>query len=133
MKPNKIESNIIKQSTHSNLFVKVLAFPKTLLTYVYFICLMNMSSPKYEGLSIFISDSAMRELVKHKQTIYDVVQILEEGYNSSRKRKQGTIEKWLDKGDKTFNAVIIKDYHFTLKEECWVLIHFGKFTRRKSK
>ncbi len=89
-----------------------------------------MFDDKYRGLRIAISDSALRELVQEGKTIYDVVEILEKGYDSPRKRKSGTIEKWLNKGKKTYNAVIVKDYHEILKEDCWVLIHFGKFTRR---
>ena len=85
---------------------------------------------KYKGLRIAISHSAMQELMHEGKTIYDVVEILENGYGAPRKRKEGTIEKWLDKGKKTYNAVIVKDYHEILKENCWVLIHFGKFSRR---
>ena len=90
-----------------------------------------MFDDKYDGLRIAISHSAMQELMQEGKTIYDVVEILENGYDAPRKRKQGTIEKWIDKGKKTYNAVIVKDYHEILKEDCWVLTHFGKFTRRK--
>jgi len=90
-----------------------------------------MFNEKYKGLRIAISHSAMQELMQEGKTIYDVVKILEEGYDAPRKRKQGTIEKWLDKGKKTYNVVIVKDYHEILREDCWVLIHFGKFSRRK--
>ena len=89
-----------------------------------------MFNEKYKGLRIAISHSAMQELMQEGKTIYDVVEILENGYDAPRKRKQGTIEKWLDKGKKTYNAVIVKDYHEILKEDCWVLTHFGKFSRR---
>ena len=89
-----------------------------------------MFNDKYKGLRIAVSDSAMRELVKEGKTLYEVVEILENGYDAPRKRKLGTIEKWLDKGKKTFNVVIVKDYHEILKEDCWVLTHFGKFSRR---
>ena len=92
-----------------------------------------MFNEKYKDLRIAISHSAMQELMQEGKTIYDVVEILENGYDAPRKRKEGTIEKWLDKGKKTYNAVIAKDYHEILKEDCWVLIHFGKFTRRKLK
>ena len=90
-----------------------------------------MFSEKYKGLRIAVTESAMRELMKEEKTLHDVVQILEEGYEAPRKRKTGTIEKWLDKGNKTFNVVIAKDYNEIMKEDCWVLIHFGKFSRRK--
>ena len=89
-----------------------------------------MFNEKYKGLRIAISHSAMQELMQEGKTIYDVIKILEDGYDAPRKRKAGTIEKWLDKGKKTYNTVIVKDYHEILKEDCWVLIHFGKFTRR---
>ena len=89
-----------------------------------------MFNEKYKGLRIAISHSAMQELMQEGKTIYDVVEILEKGYDAPRKRKSGTIERWLDKGKKTYNAVIVKDYHEILKEDCWVLIHFGKFSGR---
>ena len=89
-----------------------------------------MFSEQYEGLRIAISKSAMKELMQEGKTIYDVVEILERGYDAPRKRKSGTRERWFDKGKKTYNAVIVRDYHEILKEDCWVLIHFGKFTRR---
>lgn len=91
---------------------------------------MSMFNEKYKGLRIAISHSAMQELMQEGKTIYDVVEILENGYDAPRKRKSSTIEKWMNKGKKTYNAVIVKDYHEILKEDCWVLIHFGKFTRR---
>jgi len=90
-----------------------------------------MFNEKYKGIRIAITDSAMRELMKEEQTLYDVVEILEEGQDAPRKRKTGTIEKWLDKGKKTFNVVIAKDYDNISKEDCWVLIHFGKFSKRR--
>jgi len=89
-----------------------------------------MFNDRYKGLRIAISHSAMKELMQEGKTVYDVVEILENGYDAPRKRKQGTVETWLDKGKKTYNVVIAKDYHEILKEDCWVLIHFGKFSRR---
>ena len=88
-----------------------------------------MFNEKYKGLRIAISHSAMQELMQEGKTIYYVVEILENGCEAPRKRKEGTIEKWLDKGKKTYNVVIVKDYHEILREDCWVLIHFGKFSR----
>lgn len=105
--------------------------PKGLNTYVYYICLISMFNDKYKGLRIVVSDSAMRDLMNEEKTLYDVVNILEDGYDAPRQRKAGTIERWLDKGSKTLNAVVVKDYNEIMKEDCWVLIHFGKFTRRK--
>ena len=90
-----------------------------------------MFDDRYQDLRIAVSDSAMRELMKEEKTLYDVVKILEQGYDAPRKRKVGTIEKWLDVGKKTFNVVIALDYNEIMKEDCWVLIHFGKHTTFK--
>ena len=90
-----------------------------------------MFDKRYQGLRIEVSRSAMMELMKLGMSLYEVVALLEKGYHAPRKRKPGTIEKWLDKGNKTFNAVIVKSYNDILQEECWLLIHFGKFTRRQ--
>src|SRR3989344_3969463 len=92
-----------------------------------------MLGETYNGLRIVVSDSAMRKLMKEEKTLYDVVEILEKGYDAPRKRKQGISEKWLDKRNKTFNAVVARDYNEIMKEDCWILIHFGKFSRRKLK
>lgn len=89
-----------------------------------------MPSPRFHGLRIIVSDSAMRELFKLEKSLLDVVEVLEQGYDAPRKRKEGTIERWLDKGNKTFNAVIALDYNGIMHEECWVLVHFGRFARK---
>ena len=73
----------------------------------------------------------MRELMQEGLTLDDVQEILEQGHDAPRKRKKGCIEKWLDRGNKTYNAVVARDYNETLKEEVWVLVHFGKFGRKK--
>ena len=85
----------------------------------------------YHGLRIAVTDSAMRELIKEGKGLNFIVKVLEDGYDAPRRRKKGTIEKWMNKGNKTFNVVVVKDYDEVMKEECWVLIHFGKFTRRR--
>ncbi|MFH1506631.1 MAG: hypothetical protein ABIE94_06645 [archaeon] len=73
----------------------------------------------------------MQELMQEGTDLSDVLDILENGYESPRKRKRGTVEKWLNRGNKTYNAVIVKDYYETNKEEVWLLIHFGKFTTKR--
>ncbi len=86
---------------------------------------------KIQGLQIMPSYAALRELMQEGRTLDDVFEILENGYDAPRKRKEGTIEKWLNKGNKTYNVVVLKDYNEMLKEEVWLLIHFGKFGRKK--
>ena len=89
----------------------------------------NTFGIRYEGLRIIPSRAAMRELYKCGKALVDVVEILEFGQDAPRKRKHGTIERWLGKKNKVYNAVIVRDYNERLKEECWVLIHFGKFSK----
>lgn len=103
---------------------------KDLYTYVNNICFEDMFG-SYNGIKIHVSYSAAQELFKEEKTLSDVLEILNLGSDAPRKRKKDTIEKWLRKGNKTYNAVIVKNYNEALKEECYVLIHFGKFTRNK--
>lgn len=90
-----------------------------------------MFDVRYKGLRIAVSKAGMRELVKEGKTLLDVVDVLERGYESPRKRGKEIIEKWLDAGGKTFEAVIARDYNEILKEEVWVLIHFGRFGKHR--
>lgn len=90
-----------------------------------------MFDARYKELRIAPSLAATRELTKEGKDLYFVLKVLEEGYDSRRKRAKDTIEKWFDKGNKTFEVVIAKDYDEIAKEEVWVLIHLGKFTKRK--
>ncbi len=101
------------------------------ITYSNNICLLAALDSKYKGLRIAISNSAMRELMNEGKALEDVLDILENGYRAPRKRKKGTIEKWFDIGKKTYNAVIAKSFDEISKEDVWVLVHFGKFTRKK--
>ncbi len=86
---------------------------------------------KYRGLKLVPSYSATRELMRYGFDLYDVVSMLELGYSAPRKRKKDVIEKWFDNGNKTYNIVIGKDYNEKFKEEVWIIIHVGKFARRK--
>jgi hypothetical protein len=90
-----------------------------------------MFGSRYKGLRIHVSHSAMGELFNHGATMDDVASVLEQGRDAPRRRARGTIERWLDRGEKTFNAVVARDYDHTLREEVWVLIHYGCFTRKR--
>lgn len=98
---------------------------KALNTYVDDICYIRTSFVRYEGLALIPSYAAIRELVKEGKALSDVLNVLENGEDAPRKRKKGTIERWLHKRKKTYNAVIIKDYNEQMREEVWVLVHFG--------
>lgn len=89
-----------------------------------------MFDVRYKGLRIIPSRSAGRELVKCGLMIADCREILEDGHEP-RKRSKGTIEKWMDFGDKTYNVVVVKSHNFLYREDVYLIIHMGKFTKKK--
>ena len=86
----------------------------------------------YKELRLIPSKTAGRELIKYGFMIEDCKEILEKGY-SPRKRKKGTIEKWMDYGDKTYNVVVVKSFNYLYSEDVYLITHFGKFTKKKLK
>mgnify|MGYP001565122235 CR=1 FL=1 len=92
---------------------------------------------KFQGLRIEVTLSASRELVKEGKDLYDVLKILERGYDSSAsKRKPNIIERSIKKGNKEYKAVVAKTeirYPDGYVEEVWRLIHFGKITYKKGR
>jgi len=93
------------------------------------ICYKDMFNVRYMGLRLVPSKTAGNELISHGFMIDDCREIMEKGY-SPRKRARGTVEKWLDFGNKTCNVVVVKDYNELMREEVWVIIHFGRFTKK---
>ncbi len=85
---------------------------------------------KYKGLILIPSKSAAREMIKHGLMIIDCKEILENGYNAPRKRSENIEEKWVDRGNKTYNVVIVKSFNYFYKEEVYLIMHVGKFTRK---
>lgn len=80
--------------------------------------------PVWQGLPIIPSDTAMRELFSLKLDLLDVKEILESGYDCAESgRKENIIEKCLGKKGKVIKVVIAKGYNYSLKTECWVIIH----------
>lgn len=86
----------------------------------------------YNGLRLIPSKTAGRELTKYGFTIEDCKEILEKGY-SPRKRKEGTIEKWMSYGNKTYNVVVVKSFNYMCNEDVYLITHFGEFTKKKLK
>lgn len=89
-----------------------------------------MFNIRYKGLRLIPSKSAAEEMLRHGLTIEDCKEILENGYEP-RKRKKDTTEKWMDFGHKTYNIVIVKSYNHLYKEEVYLITHGGRFTKRK--
>ena len=103
---------------------------KNLNTYVNDVCFEHTLEEAYvhtyRNLKIVVSDSAMHELMKESKTLFDVVEMLERGRYAPRKRKRSVVEKWLDKGNKTFNAVVAKDYNEKMFERAKNNLNFTK-------
>ena len=104
---------------------------KDLNTYVDNICNEHTFIVRYQGIRIIPTKSAKVELFKYGLRLEDCKKILDQGYSAPRKRSKNTIERWFDKSNKTYNVVIAGDTNNFLKENVWILIHVGKFTRRK--
>jgi hypothetical protein len=88
-----------------------------------------MFDVRYLGLRLVSSRAAMREMMFYGMSILDCKDILEEGY-SPRKRAADTVERWLDVGSKTYNAVVVRLYNGFFGEYVWLITHVGRFTRR---
>lgn len=84
----------------------------------------------YDGKRIVPTKLAQQQLVDNESNLEDVVAVLEQGYFSPRKRRWGTVEKWLNKGRKVVEAVVVEKWDEAVQENIWLLIHFGKFTRK---
>ena len=91
----------------------------------------------YKGMRIEPTLSASRELVREGKDLYDVIEILEEGYDCSKsKRKKKITERCLRKGNKEYRAVLAETevtYPDGYIENVLRLIHFGKSTYKKQR
>src|SRR3989344_5126410 len=92
------------------------------MTYFNDIRYEDMLTVRYEGLRLVPSKSARAELIKYGLLLNNCQRILIDGY-SPRKRKKGTIEKWLDKGDKTYNIVVVRLYNHFFREDIYLITH----------
>lgn len=79
--------------------------------------------PRYQNRDIRPTKSAADELLHAKKGLWDVLEILESGYNcSSSRRKANILERCLRKGEDIYKAVVADCGKY------WLLIHFGRFT-----
>ena len=89
-----------------------------------------MLNIRFQGLRLVPSQSADLEMLNLGLMIEDCKDILEQGY-APRKRAKGTVEKWLDCKNKTYNIVVVKLYNFLYQEDVYLITHIGRFTKRK--
>lgn len=80
----------------------------------------------YHKKEIKATKNAAEEMWHLKKDLWDVLEILETGYDCSRsKRKENVLEKCIQKGNDVFKTVVVEF------PNCFLLIHFGKFTYKK--
>ncbi len=89
-----------------------------------------MFNLRYKGLRLIPSKSASDEMLRYGMRINDCRIVLEEGYDAPRKRRKDIEEKWLDRGKKTYNVVVVRSFNFMYNEDVWLITHVGKFTGR---
>ena len=91
----------------------------------------------YQGLRIEPTLSSSRELAEEGNDLYDVLKILEEGYDcSASKRSQNIVEKCIKKGNKQYKVVLAQTevtYPDRYIEKVWRIIHFGKSSYKKKR
>ena len=92
-----------------------------------------MIYPKWKEKPVIpaISKEVRDEMLELGIDLYDVVYILENGYDFPiGKRKVGVIEKCIRKGTKVIKVVVVESqfkWPDGFVEKCWKLIHVGKF------
>ncbi|HJX06321.1 MAG TPA: hypothetical protein VJ461_06445 [Candidatus Nanoarchaeia archaeon] len=89
--------------------------------YIWEIFLMECA---YLGKPIFPTKEALTELSNLNLDLYDVQEILENGFHL-RKRKKNITEKALRKGNKIINVVVVELGNY------YKLIHVGRFSVNK--
>ena len=90
--------------------------------------------PLYEGLPLIPTRAAITEMYHEAMDGYDVLFILENGYNCQKgKRSKKIREKCLDQKGKTIKAVVAKSHNISLESDVWVITHLGKTSLIKVK
>lgn len=80
---------------------------------------------QWHGRQLVPTQSAYYEMIDLRFDLYDVLDILERGYECERsKRAKGTIEKCLRSKGKTYKAVAVESTY--LGSPAWRIIHVGK-------
>jgi len=87
---------------------------------------MNEIYPAWKKRSIIPTLSATRELLKLNLDLYDVLEILEDGFDCSKsKRKSGVFEQCIKKKNKIFKVVVVEDEWRWSGKKVWTLTHVG--------
>ena len=94
-------------------------------------------TPRWKGKIITVSRRGYHELSALGMDLWDVIEILKEGFDCSvSKRKKGTIEKCAIRG-KHLVRVVLKEQDFIYEDDnaetTFVLVHAGKEAFKQEK
>lgn len=93
--------------------------------------------PKWKGRRLRYTKAAYRELHKLGMTLWDVKNVLEEGFECSRsKRKPGILERCVRKNGKLLKVVVketVSRFPDGKIEDVWLILHVGKFGQAKKR
>jgi hypothetical protein len=80
----------------------------------------------YKNKPLILSRTAMNEMMQYGYDLYDILEILNSGYDCSKsKRSKNIIERCIDRKEKTVRAVVAESYNYAMDCEVWVVTHFG--------
>jgi len=58
-------------------------------------------------------------------TLFDVLDVLENGINSGPKRKKGMLEKTKKTKNFTIKVLVAESYNYDICEDIWLIVHVG--------
>ena len=64
-------------------------------------------------------------MIKCHMTIFDVLDVLENGNDSGPKRKKGMIERTKRSKDLIEKVLVAESYNYDICEDIWVIVHVG--------
>jgi hypothetical protein len=79
---------------------------------------------RFDGLPVFLSNTAYRNALFLQMTLSDIIAILEEGMEPpGRRRRAGVVERCATYRREWVKVVAIRDFRYSTKEECWLIVH----------
>ncbi len=64
-------------------------------------------------------------MIKCHMTLFDVLDVLENGIDSGPKRKKGMIERTKRSKDLVEKVLVAESYNYDICEDIWVIVHVG--------
>ena len=87
----------------------------------------------YKNRPLIPTRTAMNELFKYGYDLFDVLEILELGYDCPKsKRAKNIIERCINKKGKIIRVVIADSYNWSMDTKVWAITHFG-ITKKSKK